>query len=172
MPLSISGKKFIITNYKVFGSYTRFSRAFRKEFKKRQLPTYKTYMRVIQKFESIGSVQDKPRTGAPKTATKDEKIEEIRLLIQDSPGISIMRVHFATGISVGSVHSIATGILNFYPYRIKILHQLKPPDFGRRKKIAESFLSSPTIAHYFISSDEAYFHLDGTVNNYNFSIWS
>jgi len=129
-------------------------------------------MRVIQKLESIGSVQDKPRTGAPKKATTDEKMEEIRLLLQDSPGMSIKRVHLANGISVGSVHSIAAGILNLYPYRIKILHQLKSPDFGKRKKFAEWFLSSPTISHFFIVSNEAYFHLDGSVNNYNFRIWS
>lgn len=172
MPLSFEERKFIVTNYSTFGSYTRFSRAFCKEFKTRHPPTYKTYKRVIEKFESTGSVQDKPRSGAPKTATTDEKIEEVRLLLQDSPGMSLTRVHLATGISVGSAHSIATDILNLYPYRIKILHELKPTDFDRRIKFAQWFLSNPTVTHFFTASDEAYFHLDGNVNNYNFRIWS
>ena len=139
MPLCFEERKFIVTKNKAFRSYTRFSRPFCKEFKKKHAPTHKTYKRVIEKFESTGSVQDKPRSGAPKTSTTNEKIEEVRVLLQDNPGMSLTRVHLATGISVGTAYSIATGILNLYPYRIKLLHKLKPTDFPKRIKFAIFF---------------------------------
>lgn len=172
MPLSFEEKKFIITNYKIFEGYTTFARAFCKEFKKRQAPSYKTYRRIKDKFEATGSVQDQARSGRPKSVTTDEKVEEVRVLLENNPGMSIERAHLATGISVGSVHSIATSVLNLYPYRIKILHQLKSTDFGKRIEFAEWFLENPSRAHFFTATDEAYFHLDGNVNNYNFRIWS
>lgn len=172
MPLSFEERKFIITNYKTFEGYTSFARAFCKEFEKRQAPTYKTYRRTIEKFESTGSVQDKPRSGAPKSAITDEKVEEVRVLLENNPGMSLRRVDLASGISVGSAHSIATSVLNLYPYRIQIRHHLKSTDFDKRIKFAEWFLKVPTTAHFFIATDEAYFHLDGNVNNYNFRIWS
>ena len=86
--------------------------------------------------------------------------------------MSLRRTARATGISLGSVHIIASGILNLYPYRIKLLHELKPPDYGRRKKFAKWFQDTPFVERFFTASDEAYFHIDGNVNNYNFRIWS
>jgi len=84
----------------------------------------------------------------------------------------LRRCHLATGVSVGSAHSIATSVLNLYPYRIKILHHLKWTDFDKRIKLAEWFLEDPIIARFFTPTHEAYFHLDHNVNNYNFRILS
>ena len=105
-------------------------------------------------------------------ATIDEKVEEVRVLLENSPGMSLRKVGMASNISLGSAHTIARSLLNLYPYKIKILHKLKPQDFEKRLKFANWFLSNDSIEDYFIASDEAYFHLDGTVNNYNFRIWS
>ena len=45
-------------------------RSFFKEPCKRQSPSYKTDQRIIKKFESAGSVQDKVRWGASKNVIK------------------------------------------------------------------------------------------------------
>lgn len=172
MGLDTKEKTFIVTNYKVFGSYSRFARAYRTEFKKRVAPSIKTYNAIIAKFNLTGSVHDLLRSGRPKSATTDDKVEECRVLLENNPGMSLRRTALATGISYGSVHSIARESLDLYPYRIQLRHQIKPPDYARRIKFAEWFRDTPDIERFFTASDEAYFHMDGNVNNYNFRIWS
>jgi hypothetical protein len=49
-------------------------------------------------------------------------------------------------------------MLNLYPYKSKILHELKDKDFAKRVNFAKWFLSKDLIDDYFIASDEAYFH--------------
>ena len=82
----------------------------------------------------------------------------------------LRRSHLATGVSVGSAHSIVTSVFNLYPYSIQIRHHLKWTDFNKRIKLAEWFLEDPIIARFFTPTDEAYFNLDGNVNNYKFRI--
>ena len=172
MRLDLKEKNFIVTNFKIFGSYTRFARAYRKEFKKKKVPCYRTYNSIIKKFNLTGSVHELPRSGPPKTVVTDEIVEEVRDLLENSPGMSIRRTANATGISVGSAHKIARSILNLYPYRIQLVHQLKQADYARRKKFCEWFRDNPLVEQFFTASDEAYFHIYGNVNNYNFRIWS
>ena len=62
--------------------------------------------------------------------------------------------------------------LNLYQYKIHFIHALQPGDPERRIQFANWFLSTPGIEKIFIASDEAYFDLNGAVNNYNFRIWS
>jgi hypothetical protein len=170
MRLGLEEKNYIVMNYKVFDSYTRFTRAYRTKFKKRKAPKFETYKAVIAKFEATGSVHELPKSGVPKTVITDATVEEYRILLENNPGMSLRRTALATGISLGSAHTVARDILNFYPYRIQLLHELKPPDYSRRKKFAEWFRDTPLVDQFFTASDEAYFHLDGNVNNYNFRI--
>jgi hypothetical protein len=96
----------------------------------------------------------------------------VRVLLKNNPDMWLRRCHLATGVSVGSAHSIATSVLKLYPYSIKLHHLLKWTEFDKRIKLAERFLEDPIIARFFIPTHEAYFHLDGNVNNYNFRILS
>ena len=100
------------------------------------------------------------------------KLRIVRVLLKNNPAMWLRRCHIATSVSVGSTHSIATSILNLYPYNIKIRHLLKWTDFDKRIKLAEWFLEDPIISRFFTPTHEAYFHLDGNVNNYNFSIFT
>jgi hypothetical protein len=113
-----------------------------------------------------------PRFGRPKSVRTEEKIEEVRVLLENYPDMSLRRTTIQTGVSLCRAHFIAKTMLNLYPYKIKILHELKDKDFTKRVNFAKWSLSKDLIADYFIASDEAYFHLDGTVNNHNFWIWS
>ena len=172
MFLTTDEKTFIIENHKVFNSYTILSRKFKSQFRKRQAPTKQTVVNLIKKFRKTGSVANIPSTGHPKTAITDEMIDEVSNGLKNLPGISIRRVQMGLPISYGSVYTIARGILQLFPYKIKILHQLKPLDFEKRIKFANWFLSVENIENIFVASDEAYFHMNGAVNNHNFRIWS
>ena len=74
--------------------------------------------------------------------------------------MSIRRAAQSSNVSVGTAHKIARSILNLYPYKIKILHELKPPDYEKRIKFANWFLSAQGIQNMFFASDEAYFNLE------------
>lgn len=172
MRLTNEQKSFIIMNYAKFGGFSEFARKYRKEFKTKDTPMRNTVMRLLKKFKDTTSADDLPRSGRPKSVSTEEKIEEVRVLLENNPGMSLRRTAIQTGVSVGRAHFIAKTMLNLYPYKIKILQELKDKDFAKRVNFAKWFLSKDLIADYFIASDEAYFHLDGTVNNHNFRIWS
>ncbi len=46
------------------------------------------------------------------------------------------------------------------------------PDYEKRKAFANWFLSIDVLEKIFFASDEAYFHLNGAVNNHNCRVWS
>lgn len=172
MRLTLEEKTFIVENHKIFKSYTLLRRKFCTHFNKRNAPNEKTVKNIINKFKKLGTVENLPSTGRKKTATTDDKINEVCDLMKNKLGMSVRRAALASNISIGSVHKIAKSIINLFPYKIKILHELKPPDYNKRKKFSEWFLSINGIEKNFIASDEAYFHLNGAVNNHNCRIWS
>ena len=162
----------IISNFKVFWYYACLKRLFWIHFEKTWSPLNLTIKRLIKKFKLLKSVQDVPRYGRPKSDIKDEKVEEVRLFLDNNAGMSLRRTHLATGISLASVHTIATKILDLYPYSIKTLHEFKPTNFEKGKIFANLFLDTRYVTRFYSASDEAYHHKDGNVNNYNFRIWS
>ena len=114
MRLSEESKKFIVTQYRVYNSYTSLSRKYRTQFKTKKVPDHKTVKAIIDKFEKTGSIEDLPRSGRPKSSTTEDKIEEVRELIENNLSVSIRRVHLSTGISVESVHHIASTLLDLH----------------------------------------------------------
>jgi hypothetical protein len=81
--------------------------------------------------------------------------------------MSIRRTSASAKVSYGTVYRKARSVLNLHPYKIKILHQLKPPDYEKRKAFANWFLSIEWLKKIIFSSQVAYFCLNGAVNNHN-----
>ncbi len=48
-------------------------------------------LRLVRKFEELGNIQDKPRTGRPLTITTAECVKEVRELIAQNPHTSTRR---------------------------------------------------------------------------------
>ena len=65
--------------------------------------------------------------------------------------------------------------LHLYPYKIQLVHELKPNDAQRRIQNSRSFqelcLENNEFIHKLIMSDEVHFHLNGHVNQQNCRIW-
>lgn len=97
----------------------------------------------------------------------------MRHAIQQSPSRSARRHAQSLGLSNSSVRRILHG-LNFHPYKIAIVQELKPQDFVRRRRFAdimrEMLEEEPGIV--ILTSDEAHFHLNGSVNKQNCRYWS
>lgn len=172
MRLTLDEKTYLIQNHKVFSSHTLLMRRFKDNFKKKHAPTYDTVKNIIAKFIKTGSVKDLPKTGRPKTARTEENIKRVEMMLKNKPAISIPRVALSLNLSKTSVYRIANQDLNLFPYKIHLVHELQPGDPERRIMFANWFLSIPGIEKIFYGSDEAYFHLNGAVNNHNFRIWS
>ena len=172
MHLTLDEKTFIIQNHKIFNSYTILKRKFCKHFNKKNAPTRNCVNDIISKFNKLGTVENQTSSGRKITVTTDEKVEEICTLMKDNLGMSVRRTASIAKVSPSTVQKIARSILQLYPYKIKILHELKPLDYGKRIQFATWFLSDSFIATKFIATDEAYFHLNGAVNNHNCRIWS
>jgi len=78
-----------------------------------QAPSYRTDRRWAQWFrEGREEIEDEPRPGRPVTETTFENIEQVRLLIDDDPHITIEEVQEQTGISHGTVQRIITDHLS------------------------------------------------------------
>ena len=72
--------------FKAFRFYSRLRRANCTHFSQIRYQSINTVKSLAKKFELLGSVQDAPRSGRSKTATNDEKVEEVRLLFENNAG--------------------------------------------------------------------------------------
>jgi transposase len=110
-----------------------------------------------------------------KTVLTDEKLEDIWAWLEIRPLKSLRRLSQETGVSIGSA-SKATKLIKFRPYRVRVLHDLKPADAPQRiwfcnwmQKNVHNGLVDPQLL--FITN-EAYFHLSNYINSQNRRIWS
>ena len=132
---------------------------------------------LIQKFEDTGSVLDKPRSGRPsaeddRPAAVEEAVHEIA--VSNEWRVSSVRmIAEATDIPKTSVHRILRKKLQYQKFRISIQHKLEPDDYEKRRQFAQWFLEDQLDnLDNVLWSDEAYFHLDGSVYTKNAFIWS
>ena len=116
-------------------------------------------------------MSDLPRSGRPKAVCTDENTERIRENVEENPTASTRKRSLELGISQTSLKS-----LNFYPYKVQLILELKPQDFQPRLQYAvrlrELAKNESNFFDILIMSDEAHFHLNGFVNKQNCRFWA
>lgn len=140
----------------------------------------RTLTRIVEKFEKTGSLLDKLRSGRPQTSQrKSEMVSQALGLIsrRTRHGESSLReISALTGVARSTVHMLVRNVLALHPYRIRRLHRLTRPDFHSRMVFAGKCLSQMSVDQEWIRqvmwTDEAHFHLHGSVNTHNCVIWS
>lgn len=148
--------------------------------KKSQPCAESTLSRLVKKFEATGSVLDSGKSGRPRVS--EETIYSIKKEVKSSinpkkgqacSGREIGRIH---KVSWSTVHKVLKNILHLYPYKVHRVHELKPADFVERQTFAASFFEKmtkdPSFLRRILWTDEAHFHLHGTVNNKNSVFWA
>lgn len=78
------------------------------------------------------------------------------------------------GLSYGTCHN-ATKKLHLHPYKVSVVQELLPADFGKRREFCTWFnnnLADDNLLDNTFFSDEAWFHLSGYVNSQNYRHWS
>ncbi|CAF3871049.1 unnamed protein product [Rotaria sordida] len=106
-----------------------------------QAPSYATVKRWTKWFREGGEeIEDEARLGRPVTETTFENIEQVRLLIDDDPHITIEEVQEQTDLSHGTVQRIITDHLKL------------------KKAIAQKFQEGTWRLCDIITGDESWFY--------------
>ncbi|XKL68432.1 hypothetical protein PGB90_003923 [Kerria lacca] len=118
-------------------SYKIIRERFRDEYPDADMPNKSFIKRLMDKFKKTGSVLNALR-GCSSPAVTDEKREEINARMSATPTLSFPKLaqvnvkHSSTYCAMRSIE---------YPYRICVLHELKPLDCGKRVKFCRWFLN-------------------------------
>lgn len=96
----------------------------------------------------------------------------VRASIEQSPRRSSRKHAAALRLSDRSVRRILHRDLKLHPYKIVITQELSERDFETRTTLCRELLRNVRPTDVLIFSDEAHFHLSGTVNKQNFRYWS
>ena len=123
-------------------------------------------------------MQDRLKTncGRKKTVQVPRNVGIIAQKMQQTPTMSIRRLHLGTRLRRSSVQKMLRKTLKMKAYRRPLVKALLPGDIDKRVKWAEDYLEAAerdfTYPDYILWTDEAIFHLDGHVNRHNAVIWS
>lgn len=130
-----------------------------------------TVSKIWNKFKETGSVHDRKRSGRPATSVTEENSISIMAQIELKPHSSTRQLAQDAGISKGSVSTILRKN-RFHPYKMVILHKLKPEDYPKRIDFCTKYLdmlqNSHTIPFKVMWTDESIFTLKGWINKQNY----
>ncbi|GBM29521.1 hypothetical protein AVEN_212246-1 [Araneus ventricosus] len=112
---------------------------------------------------------------------KDVSVEDVSTALQEASS-SALGTCSARGISrsldmpVSTVRKILRNILQRYPFKGTHVQKLVPADMAKREAFALGFLALMEVDNAWpwntLWTDEAHFHLQGSVNTQNCRIWT
>ena len=112
--------------------------------------------------------------GPVATSRTPENVERVRKAVARSPTRSARRHAVKLGMSESTVRRILHKDLRFHPYKMMILKMLNEGDYQQRLAFTQLMLE--IIEEHgdaiITMSDEAHFHLNGSVNTQNFQYWA
>ncbi|CAF1523416.1 unnamed protein product [Didymodactylos carnosus] len=150
-------------------------RALREFYGRNNRPVESTIRRLVNKFESSGTVTDTKVPVRQRNARSEANIAAVNESVRENPNLSIPRRSQELGISQTSTWRILRKDLGLHPYKIQLTQELKPNDHSLRRRFADWALEQLEVDANFgkkiIFSDEAHFWLNGFVNKQNCRIW-
>jgi len=155
-------------------------RLYRNETGNRTPPCHETSVtRLIERFESTGSVADQMRSGRPCVSEKTvSDVQNSLLAIKQTHQLGVCSsadVHRHSGVPHSTVKKILRFSLQMRPYHVRRVQELKEADYQKRMQFANFFLDQCQHVDDYLSNvlwtDEAHFFLDGCVYTRNCVIW-
>ena len=126
----------------------------------------------MSKFRQTCSALKKNSAGSPRTATGLDNVAAVRAAIERSPRRSARKHAIALQLSERSVRRILHRDLKMHPYKMVIAQEMSDRDFETHVTLCHDLLRNVPRTAVLLFSDEAHFHLSGTVNKQNFRYWS
>jgi transposase len=141
----------------------------------RPKPSPNAISETVTRFKETGNVNDKARSGRPKTSLSEDKIIDVLAMFTRSPVKSVRKGAAEAGISKSSVYQILKKH-KWHPFKVHLIQELNDDDFDRRLQFCtwaqEHIDNDEHFGKNIIFSDEAIFFLNGTVNRHNCRYWA
>ncbi|XKL64373.1 hypothetical protein PGB90_004459 [Kerria lacca] len=168
-------RAFIVEQYFRSLSYKSVRETFRTKFPNSGVPSKSVIKAIIDRFRSNFTLEPAKKIRPPKKLTP-EKLQVISETLTDKPSTSVRKLAVQTNIPKSTVHR-GLKQLKLHPYRVTLVQELKPPDFGKRLhycKWLRHFVRTHgiEIMNNFFFSDEAWFHRTGYINARMYRFWS
>lgn len=158
-------------------SVVKTQREFRRHFNIERhgtVPSRNTLLRWVSGFRTTGNITKKKPPGLVRTSRTPENIARVRAALTRSPSRSARKHAQELNMNRESVRRILRKDLKFHPYKIQVVQELKVTDYNKRVNFASRMQrlldNEPNMI--LLMSDEAHFHLNGSVNKQNFRYWS
>ena len=150
-------------------------RALREFYGRNNRPAESTIRRLVNKFQSSGTVTDTIVTVRQRNARSETNIVAVNESVHQNSNSSVPRRSQELGISQTPTWRILCKDLGLHPYKIQLTQELKPNNHPLRRKFADWALEQLEVDANFgkkiIFSDEAHFWLNGFVNKQKCRIW-
>lgn len=113
------------------------NRLFRLRFPNRPTPDKKTFIMLCKNLRNYGSFKKTVRTRR-RSVRNDENTALVLNNIINNPQCSLRQLASQTNLSVSSCHRILK-TNKYYPYKIHLVHSLRPSDYERRLHFLAEF---------------------------------
>jgi len=168
-------EKVIITSWSIsFDCLEECRRKFATKFNKAP-PPRTSILRWKEKLLATGSLDDRPRSGRPVTASGDDNKKLVLAACRNDPTTSSRRLSDELQLSQSSVCRILHKS-KMHPYKPIYSQFLSDGDDDRRLEfcelMTEKFNADPAYLRKITFSDECVFALDGKVNKHNVHFWA
>jgi len=155
------------------GSITETRRGFRRERNQQEAPSPNSIRRWVRQWREEGSVKCKKPPGQLSSVRTSDNIARVLASVSRSPRRSACK---HAEMSDRSVWRNLRSDLILHPYKLQIVHALSKRDREMCLQFCCQFVGiltvNPDPPNRLLMSDEAHFHLHGTVNKQNFRYWS
>ena len=160
---------FVVKNYFETKSFEIVQQRFEEKFLERSLRTRKTIWKNVRKFNNEETTinLNKNRSGRKNTARTQENINLVLKHLLEDPKKSARRN--GLDLSKDTFQRLVKYELEWYPYKMRVRHELLQADYPRPLHFANWFMQRHErfIEKNIVIGNEAAFHMNGRVNSHN-----
>lgn len=134
-----------------------------------------TVYHVVNRFKELGTSEDRPRSGRPRTARTKKVVNAVRERMRRNPKRSIRKLAKDMNVSNTSMRTIVRKDLRLSPYKMRKRQFLTPLQKQKRLERAQILLrelKTDTAAQEIIFSDEKLFTIEAQFNNQNDRVYA
>ena len=121
-------------------SYQEVANLFNATFPEHPPISKSTVYRTVDRFERMGLIKDKPRSGRTNSATNHEKALDDLQSVIETPHTPLSKLAETHGVSTKSVHRILK-MYHYHPYKMILVQQLTEDDCDRRVEFCDTMMN-------------------------------
>lgn len=150
------------------------TRIYQQRFPDRRQPHKKVFQKVMERFETTGSVVYSKRSRAKRTLNEENELNTL-LAVTENPHIGQRPLSHQVDVARSTVQRILK-VNKMHPFHIQLLQELFPADYQRRLDfclwVQNKIRNQRNLVNLVLFGDEATFHRNGCVNRHNFHYYA